>query len=330
VATVVPEPVRPAPEPPRTTGDNGAGKSIKPFIAYDMGGKFDRSFNQSAYAGLDRWRRETGLEFGEFEIANPAQREQALRRAAERGFSPIIAAGYSYGPAMESVAKQFPTQRFVIIDSVVNSPNVQSAIFKEHEGSFLVGVAAASASRSGRLGFIGGMDIPLLRKFRCGFEQGARWANNGIQFYGTNVGTSVAAWNDPGRGAELARSQFSNGVDVIYAVAGGSGVGVYQAAKDAGKLAIGVDSNQNHLQPGTMLTSMVKRVDNVVYQAVKNWTPGTVSYGLKEGAVDWALDEHNRKLISNDMQGRIESAKQDIASGRIRVVDPLVQGSCPI
>src|SRR5690606_34333676 len=156
---------------------------------------------------------------------------------------------------------------FVVIDGVVKAPNVASVVFKEHEGSFLVGMMAAMASRSGKVGFVGGMDIPLIRRFQCGYEQGAKYANPKVEVLAAMTGTTPAAWSDPARGGELAKSQFAKGVDVVFAAAGGSGVGVYQAAKDAGKLAIGVDSNQNHLHPGTMLTSMVKRIDVAVYNA---------------------------------------------------------------
>jgi basic membrane protein A len=178
------------------------------------------------------------------------------------------------------------------------------------------------------VGFIGGMDIPLIRKFQCGYEQGAKYANPKAEVTGNMTGTTPTAWNDPARGAELAKAQFAAGVDVVFAAAGGTGIGVYQAAKDAGKLAIGVDSNQNHVQPGTMLTSMVKRVDVAVYQAFKGVTPGVTSLGLKEGGVDVALDEHNAKLVTADMKKRVEAAKADIISGKIKVIDYMAANSC--
>jgi basic membrane protein A len=264
----------------------------------------------------------------EFEIANPAQREQAQRRMAERGADPIVGIGFSQGSAAEKVAKDFPKTKFVVIDAEVKLPNVQSIVFKEHEGSFLVGVMAAMASKSGKLGFVGGMDIPLIRKFACGYEQGAKYANPKAEVTTNMTGTTPQAWNDPARGAELAKSQFASGVDVVFAAAGGTGLGVYQAAKDAGKLAIGVDSNQNHLHPGTMLTSMVKRVDVAVYTAFKTVTPGMTSLGLKEGGVDVALDEHNAKLVTPEMKKRVDAARADIISGKIKVIDFTVANSC--
>ncbi|MFZ9430124.1 MAG: BMP family ABC transporter substrate-binding protein, partial [Burkholderiaceae bacterium] len=245
-----------------------------PAVIFDMGGKFDKSFNEAAYRGAEAWKKETGQNYLEFEISNPAQREQAMRRMAERGANPIIGVGFSQGTPMEKVAKAYPKLQFALIDSVVTLPNVQSILFKEHEGSFLVGMLAAMASKSGKVGFIGGMDIPLIRKFACGYEQGARYANPKIEVSANMTGTTPAAWNDPTRGSELAKAQFAKGVDVVFAAAGGTGIGVYQAAKDSGRYAIGVDSNQNHLQPGTMLTSMVKRVDVAVARAMKGVTPG--------------------------------------------------------
>jgi basic membrane protein A len=217
----------------------------------------------------------------------------------------------------------------VVIDSVVKQPNVESIVFKEHEGSFLVGMMAALASKSAKVGFVGGMDIPLIRKFQCGYEQGAKYANPKVEVTAAMTGTTPSAWSDPTRGGELAKAQFAKGVDVVFAAAGGTGVGVYQAAKDAGKLAIGVDSNQNHLQPGTMLTSMVKRVDTAVYASSKKGSPGTVTaLGLKEGGVDYAMDQHNAKLVSADMKKKVDAAKADIIAGKIKVADYMADNAC--
>jgi basic membrane protein A and related proteins len=300
----------------------------EPAVVYDMGGKFDKSFNQAGYDGAERWKKESGKTYAEFEISNPAQRDQAMRRMAERGANPIVGIGFSQGSAVEKAAKDFPKVNFAIIDSVVNLPNVQSIVFAEHEGSFLVGMMAALASKTGKVGFVGGMDIPLIRKFQCGFEQGAKYANPKAQVVGNMTGTTPAAWNDPARGAELAKAQFAGGVDVVFAAAGGTGIGVYQAAKDGGKLAIGVDSNQNHLQPGTMLTSMVKRVDVAVYNAFKGIKPGVTALGLKEGGVDYAMDDNNAKLVSADMKKKVDAAKADIISGKIKVIDYMAANGC--
>jgi basic membrane protein A and related proteins len=300
----------------------------QPAVIYDMGGKFDKSFNQAAFNGAEKWKKETGKNYLEFEISNPTQREQAKRRMAERGANPIVGIGFSQGSSLEKVAKEFPKLQFAIIDSVVPLPNVQSIVFKEHEGSFLVGMMAAMASKSGKVGFVGGMDIPLIRKFQCGFEQGAKFANPKAEVVANMTGTTPTAWNDPARGGELAKAQFASGVDVIFAAAGGTGLGVYQAAKDNGKLAIGVDSNQNHIHPGTMLTSMVKRVDVAVYEAFKGVKPGTSALGLKEGGVDVAIDEHNAKLVTADMKKRVDAARADIISGKIKVIDFMANNAC--
>jgi basic membrane protein A len=305
-----------------------AAAQAQPAVIYDMGGKFDKSFNEAAFRGAERWKKESGKAYLDFEIANPTQREQAVRRMAERGANPVVGVGFSQGSAIEKGAKDFPKQQFAIIDFVVDLPNVQSIVFKEHEGSFLVGMMAALASKTGKVGFVGGMDIPLIRKFQCGFEQGAKYANPKAEVYANMTGTTPAAWNDPARGGELAKAQFAKGADVIFAAAGGTGIGVYQAAKDAGKLAIGVDSNQNHLQPGTMLTSMVKRVDVAVYNAFKGTKPGVQSLGLKEGGVDYAMDEHNAKLVSADMKKKVDAAKADIIAGKLKVIDYMAANAC--
>ena len=310
-----------------------ARAQAQPAVVYDAGGKFDKSFNEAAYNGMERFRKETGGSYLEFEIANDTQREQAFRRMAQKGANPIIGIGFTQASALEKVAKEFPQLKFAIVDMVVNLPNVQSVVFKEQEGSFLAGMAAAMASRSGKVGFIGGMDVPLIRRFQCGYEQGAKSANPKVETLANMTGTTPAAWSDPTRGGELARNQFSRGVDVIFAAAGGTGVGVYQAAKDQGRLAIGVDSNQNHLHPGTMLTSMMKRVDVAVFsisKAVKDgsWKPGVQVLGLKENGVALAMDEHNAKRVTPEMRKRLDAAQADIVAGRIKVADYMADNAC--
>jgi basic membrane protein A and related proteins len=300
----------------------------EPAIIFDMGGKFDKSFNEAAYNGMERWKKETGKPYLEFEIANESQREQAIRRMAEKGANPIIGIGFGQASSIEKVAKEFPKLKFAIIDMVVDLPNVQSVVFKEQEGSFLVGMMAAMASKTGKVGFVGGMDIPLIRKFECGYEQGAKHANPKVEVFQNMTGTTGAAWNDPARGGELAKAQFAKGADVVFAAAGGTGNGVYQAAKDSGKLAIGVDSNQNHLQPGTMLTSMLKRVDVAVYNVSKAHKAGVSVLGLKEGGVDYAMDKNNEKLVSADMKKKVDAAKADIIAGKIKVADYMADNAC--
>ena len=300
----------------------------QPAVIFDMGGKLDKSFNEAAYSGAERWKKESGKAYLEFEVTNPTQREQAIRRMAERGANPIIGIGFSQGGAIEKVAKEFPKLNFAIIDFVVKEPNVQSVVFKEHEGSFLVGMMAAQASKTGKVGFVGGMDIPLIRKFQCGYEQGAKFSNPKVETFANMTGTTGAAWNDPARGGELAKAQMAKGADVIFAAAGGTGIGVYQAAKDEKKLAIGVDSNQNHIQPGTMLTSMLKKVDVAVYNVMKKHEAGLTVLGLKEGGVDYAVDKNNEKLVTADMKKKVDAAKADIISGKIKVVDYMAASKC--
>ena len=306
---------------------------ISPAVVFDMGGKFDKSFNQGVYDGVERFKTETGIEYREFEVTNETQREQALRRMAQRGANPILGVGFAQAGPMEAVAKEFPDTKFTLIDGVVDLPNVQSIVFKEQEGSFLVGLLAAMASESKMVGFVGGMDIPLIRRFACGYEQGAKHASASVDVVQNMTGTTPTAWSDPGRGSELAKGQFDRGVDVIYAAAGGTGVGVYQAAKDAGKLAIGVDSNQNYLHPGTMLTSMLKRVDVAAFNAFNSamndtWTPGITVLGLAEDGVGWALDENNESLVSADMKAAVEAASAAIIAGEISVHDYMSDNAC--
>ena len=210
-------------------------QEIKPAVVFDMGGKFDKSFNEGIFNGAERFTAETGIAYRDAEVTAEAQREQFLRNFARKGFDPIIAVGFAQGPALEKVASEFPDLRFSIIDMVVDLPNVQSIVFKEHEGSFLVGVLAAMASKTGKVGFVGGMDIPLIRRFACGYVEGAKYANSGAEVIQNMTGDTPSAWNNPGRGAELTKGQFDRGVDVVYAAAGGTGTGVYQAAKEIGR-----------------------------------------------------------------------------------------------
>ncbi|MGF1625488.1 MAG: BMP family protein [Alphaproteobacteria bacterium] len=306
-----------------------------PAVVFDMGGKFDRSFNEGIFNGVEQFSEETGIEYKEFEVTNESQREQALRRMARDGADIVIAVGFAQAPALEVVAQEFPDTKFTIIDMVVDLPNVQSVVFQEHEGSFLVGVLAAMASQTGSVGFVGGMDIPLISKFACGYHQGVAHVDPDIGYFENMTGTTPAAWNDPAKGAELAQSQFDRGADVVYAAAGATGLGVLQAAADAGKLAIGVDSNQNYLHPGVVLTSMLKRVDVAAYNAFTGalndtWEPGVQVLGLAEEGVGWSLDEHNESLITDDMQAAVEAARDAIIAGEIEVHDFTVDNSCPL
>lgn len=308
---------------------------FKPAVIYDMGGKFDKSFNEGVYNGIKKFTDETSVEVMEFEVTNGTQREQAMTRMIQRGATTVLAVGFSNADAIDKVAGENPDVQFSIIDvNWLDKPNLRQYAFKEHEGSYLVGVAAALASKTNKVGFVGGMDIPLIRAFGCGYVQGVKSVNADAKVYQNMTGTTPSAWNDPAKGAELTQSQIDRGADVVYQAAGATGVGVIQAAKDAGKLSIGVDSNQNHMAPGSVLTSMLKRVDVAAYSAMKDamdgkFTAGVQTLGLAEGGVGWALDEHNASLISDEMKAAIEKASADIKSGKIVVHDYRIDKKCP-
>ncbi|MGJ8628587.1 MAG: BMP family lipoprotein [Sulfitobacter sp.] len=310
-----------------------AGAALaEPALIFDLGGKFDKSFNEAAFAGAQRWAEESGETFREIELQSEAQREQALRRFAEAGANPIIMTGFAFGDILSQVAPDYPETDFAIIDMVVDQPNVRSVVFNEHEGSYLVGMMAAMASKSGTVGFIGGMDIPLIRKFACGYAQGVKAVNADATVIANMTGTTPAAWNDPVKGSELTKAQISQGADVVYAAAGGTGVGVLQTAADEGILSVGVDSNQNHLHPGKVLTSMLKRVDNAVYQAMTDgpgMEKGFNVMGIANGGVGYAMDENNADLVTADMQAAVDAASAKIADGSLTVHDYMSDDACP-
>lgn len=315
------------------TADIATAANIQPAILYDMGGKFDKSFNENAYNGMDRFRKETGAKVLEFEISREAEREQALRTFARQGASPIVVVGFSWSVPLEKVAPQFPKARFVIIDSVVEQPNVQSIEFAYNEGAFLVGALAGLKSASGKIGFVGGMDVPIIRNFACGYASGARYAKAGVKVIENMTGTTPAAWSDPARAREMALSQFDQGADVVFGAAGGSTMGVLQAAADARKLAIGVGTNQNGLHPGSILTSATAYIDNAVYQTLmhakaEGWTGGKTVLGVKENGVGWSLDENNKSLLTDEDIGKVRQIEADITSGKIVVPNYLKTGNC--
>ncbi|WP_428547080.1 BMP family lipoprotein [Profundibacter sp.] len=304
-----------------------------PAIIFDLGGKFDKSFNEAAFTGAKRWAEETGGSFREIELTSEAQREQALRRFAEAGYNPVVMTGFAFASSLDTVAPDFPDTKFAIIDMVVDQPNVQSVVYKEQEGSYLVGMMAAMASKSGTVGFVGGMDIPLIRKFACGYVQGVKAVNPDAKVIQNMTGTTPAAWNDPVKGGELTKAQIAQGADVVYAAAGSTGLGVLQTAADEDILAIGVDSNQNYLHPGHMLTSMMKRVDVAVYNAFSagpDLKPGFNVLGLAEGGVDYAMDEYNKDLVTPEMKAAVDDAKAKIIAGEIEVYDYMSDNSCPV
>ncbi|MFC3181490.1 BMP family lipoprotein [Cypionkella sinensis] len=310
----------------------GGAALAEPAIIFDLGGKFDKSFNEAAFNGAEKWAKETGGTYKELEMQSEAQREQALRSLAEEGANPIIMTGFAFGDVLNTVAPDFPDTKFGIIDMVVEQPNVKSVVFTEDQGSYLVGMMAGLASKTNTVGFIGGMDIPLIRRFGCGYAQGVKAVKPDATVILNMTGTTPAAWNDPVKGAELAKAQKSQGADVIYAAAGGTGVGVLQTAADEGILSIGVDSNQNYLHPGKVLTSMLKRVDNAVYEAFKegeDLKPGINVMDLKAGGVDYAMDDNNKDLVTPEMKAAVDAAAEKIKSGELVVHDYMSDNTCP-
>ena len=306
--------------------------AAEPALIFDLGGKFDKSFNEAAYNGAQKWAAETGGTYKELEMQSAAQRVQFARRMAESGANPIVVMGFQNMSTLEEVAPDYPDTSFVLIDGVVDAPNVRSVLFTEHEGSYLVGMLAAMASKTGTVSFVGGMDIPLITAFACGYAQGAKAVNPAINVIVNYTGDTPAAWNDPVKGGEIAKAQISQKSDVVFAAAGGTGLGVLQAAADAGVLSIGVDSNQNHLHPGKVLTSMLKRVDNAVYQAFKDGpglTTGIVVMDLKADGVGYALDDNNAALITDEMKAKAEEARAAITSGALKVHDYRTDSTCP-
>jgi basic membrane protein A len=309
--------------------------TIKPAVIYDLGGKFDKSFNEGVFNGATKFKKDTGTDFRDLEIQNDAQREQVLRKFAKDGFSPILMPGFAWATALAKVADEFPKTKFGIIDMVVDKPNVQSIVFKAEEGSFLVGVIAAKTSKTGKLGFVGGMDIPLISAFECGYAQGVKYTSDKNTVIANMTGTTPAAWNDPVKGGELAKAQISQGADIVFAAAGSTGQGVLKAAADAGKFGIGVDSDQDNLYPGKILTSMLKRVDVATYDSFKSakdgtWKAGVQVFGLKNDGVGYAEDQWNKTILTEEAKKAADAAKADIISGKISVHDYMSDNKCPV
>ncbi len=318
---------------------------IRVGIVFDIGGKNDRSFNAAAWEGVQRAERELPICLYDVEPGNPTSIEPAMRAFAEKNFDLIIGVGFAQGPIMQKVADDYPSIKFAIVDGVIfeadgKTPkkNVASLVFREHEGSYLVGMIAAEKSKSGVLGFVGGMDIPLIHKFETGYEEGAKSVNPNIKVVTNFVGVTDAAWNNPGKGKELALNQIEKGADVIFTAAGNSGLGAFDAVEqygvnangEANKFVIGVDSNQNGVKPGFVLTSMVKRVDNSVYDVVKEVLSGKFAggfhvFGLDKDGVAYAMDDNNKSLIPAETLRKVEDAKQKIVAGDIKVTDAMAK-----
>ena len=303
-------------------------------VVFDIGGKDDRSFNAAAWEGAKLAAKDLPIVLRDVEPGDPTSIEPAMRAFAERSYDLIIGVGFAQTPIMQQVANDYPNTSFAIIDGVVapdeQLPNVAYLLFKEHQGSYLVGMIAARKSQTGVLGFIGGMDIPLIHKFATGFEEGARSVNPNVRIITNYVGVTDAAWNNPGKGKELALAQIGKGADVIFTAAGNSGLGAFDAVEQNNKFVIGVDANQNWVKPGFVLTSMIKRVDTAVYQTIKDrvenaFKGGVHVYGLENDGVAYALDKYNAALIPPAVLGEVEAAKQKIINGQIEVTDAMAK-----
>lgn len=303
-----------------------AAAQVRVGLVLERSGKDDKSFNASAYQGLKRAEKELGVTTKTVEAPDNAAYESLQRAFAEKKFDLIVAVGFHQLESIKKNAARFPNQKFLLVDEDAKAPNVRSVMFEEHEGSYLVGALAAMHAPGGKVGFIGGMDVPLIRRFETGYAAGAKKMNSKAQVLSNYLGVTGEAWNNPPKAKELALDQFNRGAEVIFVAAGNSGVGVFDAAAERKKLAIGVDSNQNWLKPGFILTSMLKRVDEAVFDSVKlfkegKFTTGLIRYGVKTKGVDYSLDEHNARLVTDSDKKQLEQLRADIVKGKIKVPD---------
>jgi basic membrane protein A and related proteins len=301
--------------------------TFKPAIIYEFSGKKgDKGFIDLMHKGVTQAKQEVGIESAEFQIEPGHDRMKVFQDILRQGFTHVIAVGFQNMVPVLTVADKYPEVKFTVIDGIIPPiyNNVQSISFKDHEGAFLVGVIAASISKGNKLGFIGGMDVPLINNFALGFYQGAKYVNKDVELVRDIVGSTPEAWNNPERAKSLARKQYNDGVSVIFAAAGGSSIGVLEAADEMGHYAIGVDTNQNSLFPGAVVTSMVKRVDKAVYETLIStysgrWKPGIKYLGLREGALDYSVDLYNKDLVTLDIINKVEEAKDKIVRGTLQV-----------
>lgn len=309
-----------------TYGNLSLAEPLRVGLVLDKGGKDDKSFNTAAYQGATKAEKDLKIQLKYVEATDTNAMENLHRAFARKNFDLVVGIGFSQTEAIKKVAAQFPKVKFVLVDGEVNAPNVRSLLFEDHEGSFLMGAAAALKSKTGKIGFIGGMDIPLIRRFEMGYSAGAKHVQPKAQVMTNYIGITGEAWNNPAKAKELALSQISQGTEVIFVAAGASNSGVFDAAEEKKKLAIGVDSNQNWLKPGFILTSMLKRVDTAIYNTIQEtqngkFTAGIVRYGLKEKGVDYALDQHNEKLLTPELTKKLDQLKEQIITGKVKVPD---------
>ena len=306
-----------------------AGRPLHVGMVFDVGGLGDKSFNDLAYQGLVRARDELGITFEYFEPTQSSDREAALRLFAQGEANLIIGVGFLFTDDIRAVARDFPEKRFVCIDyswteGEAVPPNLVGLKFREEEGSYLVGALAAMVSDSKVLGFVGGMDIPLIHKFEAGYRAGALHEEPGARVLVNYAGVTGDAFKNPAKGKELALAQIAQGADVIYHASGSTGLGVFEAVREKQKLAIGVDADQSAEAPGLVLTSMVKRVDRVVYDEIQRvkegrFEGGVKILGLKDHGVDYVRNETNARWITPQRQARLEELSRAIADGTIQV-----------
>jgi basic membrane protein A len=299
---------------------------FKVGLVLDRGGKDDKSFNASAYQGATEAKKKLGIYLKYVEASDDNAFEPLMRAFAQKDFDLIVGIGFAQKEAIQKVAAQFPQKHFAIVDAEVVAPNVRSLMFEEHEGAYLIGAIAATTSKTGKVGFVGGMDVPLIRRFEMGYEAGAKKINPQITVLANFCGVTSEAWNNPPKGKELAVAQYDGGADVIFAAAGASGFGVFDAAEEKKMFAIGVDSNQNWIKPGWILTSMLKRVDLAVFTTIEeartgNFTGGVKRFGLADKGVDYSIDQYNDKILPESVRKRADELKAEIIAGKIVVPD---------
>jgi basic membrane protein A len=312
------------PEGPEGSSAPEAASGFRVGLVLDKGGRDDKSFNASAHAGATLAVEKLGVQYKYVEATDDGAFEALLRAFVKKDFDLVVGVGFGQREAVKKVAEAFQSKNFVLIDAELDLPNVRSLVFEEHEGAFLMGAAAALASSSGKVGMVGGMDVPLIRRFELGYRAGAKQARPSVEVQVNFVGSTGDAWNNPPRAKELALAQYASGVDVIFQVAGASGAGIFDAAEEKGKLAIGVDSNQNWVKPGRVLTSMLKRVDLALFAAIeesvrepKKVRGGVRRFGLASQGVDYSVDEHNAKVLTPAIRAQLEELKARIIAASV-------------
>ena len=301
-------------------------EALKIGLVLDKGGKDDKSFNSAAFEGAKKAEKELGIELKYVEATDLNALENLHRNLASKGYALIIGVGFAQVDAVKKISAQFPQTKFAVVDGEVQATNVKSLLFEEHEGSFLMGAIAALKSQTGKVGFIGGMDVPLIRRFALGYSAGVKVVNPKATVSENFIGVTGEAWNNPAKAKALALAQYSSGIDVIFVAAGASGSGVFDAAEEKKKYAIGVDSNQNWMKPGIVLTSMLKRVDVAVFETISQlksgqFKGGLYRYGLKDKGIDYAFDEYNKNVLSAEIRKKVDEMKMKIIKGEIKVPD---------